>query len=55
MDLFADEFFSLEEAAASGTAGRTPLERTTGRDFAAIEWGLRWQSEHARQIGRAHV
>lgn len=47
MDLFADEFYSLEEAAASGTAGRTQLERTTGRDFAAIEFTLRWQSEHA--------
>jgi SAM-dependent methyltransferase len=47
MDLFADEFFSLEEAAASGTAGRTPLEKTTGRDFAAIEFTLRWDSEHA--------
>jgi SAM-dependent methyltransferase/FKBP-type peptidyl-prolyl cis-trans isomerase 2 len=48
MTLLANEFYSLEEAAASGTAGRTPLERTTGRDFAAIEWGLRWQSEQAR-------
>jgi SAM-dependent methyltransferase len=48
MDLFSEEFYSLEEAAASGTAGRTPLERTTGRDFAAIEFGLHWQSEHAR-------
>lgn len=48
MNLFADAFYSLEEAAASGTAGRTPLERTTGRDFAAIEFALHWQSEHAR-------
>ncbi|MFA5083113.1 MAG: methyltransferase domain-containing protein [Hydrogenophilaceae bacterium] len=48
MDLFADEFFSLEEAAASGTAGRAPLQRTTGRDFAAIEFGLHWQSGQAR-------
>ena len=47
MDL-SDEFFSLDEAAASGTAGRTPLERTTSRDFAAIEFALHWQSEHAR-------
>jgi SAM-dependent methyltransferase/FKBP-type peptidyl-prolyl cis-trans isomerase 2 len=47
MNQFAEEFFSLEEAAASGTAGRTPLDRTTGRDFAAIEFALRWQSEHA--------
>jgi SAM-dependent methyltransferase/FKBP-type peptidyl-prolyl cis-trans isomerase 2 len=47
MDLFADEFFSLEEAASSGTAGRAPLDKTTGRDFAAIEFALRWQSEHA--------
>lgn len=47
MDI-TDEFYSLEEAAASGTAGRAPLERTTGRDFAAIEWGLHWHSEHAR-------
>lgn len=48
MDLFSDEFYSLEEAAASGTAGRAPLEKTTGRDFAAIEFALHWQSEHAR-------
>lgn len=46
MDI-SDEFYSLEEAAASGTAGRAPLERTTGRDFAAIEFGLHWRSEHA--------
>lgn len=46
MDI-SDEFYSLEEAAASGTAGRAPLERTTGRDFAAIEWGLHWQSAEA--------
>lgn len=48
MTLLADEFFSLDEAAASGTAGREPLERTTGRDFAAFEFALHWQSEHAR-------
>lgn len=48
MDLFSDEFYSLEEAAASGTAGRAPLDKTTGRDFAAIEFALHWQSEHAR-------
>lgn len=48
MTLFADEFYSLEEAAASGTAGREPLDRTTGRDFAAIEFSLHWQCEHAR-------
>lgn len=48
MDLFANEFFSLDEAAVSGTAGRAPLERTTSRDFAAIEFTLRWQSEQAR-------
>jgi SAM-dependent methyltransferase/FKBP-type peptidyl-prolyl cis-trans isomerase 2 len=48
MEGFAEEFFSLEEAAASGTAGRAPLERTTSRDFAAIEFKLSWQSEHAR-------
>lgn len=48
MDLFSDEFYSIEEAAASGTAGRTPLERTTSRDFAAIEFGLHWQSDEAR-------
>ncbi len=48
MDLFSDEFYSLEEAAASGTAGRAPLEKTTSRDFAAIEFALHWQSEHAR-------
>ncbi len=47
MNQFADEFYSLDEAAASGTAGRTPLDRTTGRDFAAIEFALHWQSEHA--------
>lgn len=46
MDI-SDEFFSLEEASASGTAGRAPLERTTSRDFAAIEFALHWQSEHA--------
>jgi SAM-dependent methyltransferase/FKBP-type peptidyl-prolyl cis-trans isomerase 2 len=48
MTLLADEFFSLDEASASGTAGRAPLDRTTGRDFAAIEFALHWQSEHAR-------
>jgi SAM-dependent methyltransferase len=48
MNSLADAFYSLEEAAASGTAGRTRLERTTGRDFAAIEFALHWQSEHAR-------
>jgi len=48
MTLLADEFFSLDEAAASGTAGREPLDRTTGRDFAAIEFALQWQSEYAR-------
>lgn len=47
MDL-SDEFYSLEEAAASGTAGRAPLERTTGRDYAAIEFALRWASEFAQ-------
>ncbi len=47
MTPIADEFFSLDEAAASGTAGRAPLDRTTGRDFAAIEFALHWQSEHA--------
>jgi len=47
MTLLADEFYSLDEAAASGTAGRAPLERTTGRDFAAIEFALHWRSEHA--------
>lgn len=47
MDI-SDEFYSLEEAAASGTAGRALLERTTGRDFAAIEFGLHWQSGEAR-------
>ncbi len=48
MDLLTNEFISLDENAASSTAGRTPLERTTGRDFAAIEFSLQWQSEHAR-------
>jgi SAM-dependent methyltransferase len=48
MTLLSDEFFSLEEASASGTAGRAPLDKTTGRDFAAIEFALHWQSEHAR-------
>jgi SAM-dependent methyltransferase len=48
MDLFSDAFYSLDEAAASGTAGRAPLERTTSRDFAAIEFALHWHSEHAR-------
>lgn len=47
MSLLNNEFISLEEAAASGTAGREPLDRTTGRDFAAIEFTLHWQSEHA--------
>jgi SAM-dependent methyltransferase/FKBP-type peptidyl-prolyl cis-trans isomerase 2 len=47
MDLFADEFYSLEEAAASGTAGRALLERTTARDYAAIEFALHWQSDQA--------
>jgi SAM-dependent methyltransferase/FKBP-type peptidyl-prolyl cis-trans isomerase 2 len=48
MTLFADEFYSLEEAAASGTAGRALLERTTPRDFSAIEFCLHWQSGEAR-------
>jgi SAM-dependent methyltransferase/FKBP-type peptidyl-prolyl cis-trans isomerase 2 len=48
MTLIADEFLSLDEASASGTAGREPLEHTTGRDFAAIEFALHWRSEHAR-------
>lgn len=47
MDLFAEEFFSLDEASASGTAGRAPLDKTTGRDFAAIEFALRWRCENA--------
>lgn len=47
MDI-SDEFYSLEEAAASGTAGRALLDRTTSRDFAAIEFGLHWQSDEAR-------
>jgi SAM-dependent methyltransferase len=48
MDLIAGEFISLEESAAAGTAGRTPLDRTTGRDFAALELSLSWQSAFAR-------
>ena len=48
MDLISGEFISLEESAASGTGGRTLLERTTSRDFAAIEFDLAWQSEHAQ-------
>jgi len=48
MDLISGEFISLEESAASGTGGRTLLERTTSRDFAAIEFNLAWQSEHAQ-------
>jgi SAM-dependent methyltransferase/FKBP-type peptidyl-prolyl cis-trans isomerase 2 len=48
MEPFADAFYSPEEAAASGTGGRAPLERTTGRDFAAIEFTLQWESTHAR-------
>jgi SAM-dependent methyltransferase len=47
MNLFAEEFFSLEEASASGTAGRAPLDQTTGRDFAAIEFALHWRCAHA--------
>jgi SAM-dependent methyltransferase/FKBP-type peptidyl-prolyl cis-trans isomerase 2 len=46
MDI-SDEFYSLDEAAASGTAGREPLDRTTSRDFASIEFALHWKSEHA--------
>lgn len=48
MDLIAGEFISLEESAASGSGGRTLLECTTARDFAAIEFNLAWQSECAR-------
>lgn len=48
MEGFADAFYSLEEAAASGTAGRARLERTTGRDFATIEFALSWRSGDAR-------
>jgi SAM-dependent methyltransferase len=43
----SDEFYSLEEAAASGTAGRELLARTTARDFAAVEFALHWQSAEA--------
>jgi SAM-dependent methyltransferase len=48
MDLISGEFVSLEESAASDTGGRTMLERTTARDFAAIEFSLAWQSEYAQ-------
>lgn len=45
MNLISSEFYSIEEAAASGdTGGQVALERTTARDFAAFEFELAWQS-----------
>lgn len=45
---FAEGFYASEEATTGDAVGHTPLERTTARDFAAIEFKLSWRSEHAR-------
>ena len=59
MDILADEFLSLEEAAEPGGKPRTRLERTSSRAFASIEFTLQWASEYGvsaeANMGEGHV
>ncbi|MEW5893033.1 MAG: methyltransferase domain-containing protein [Pseudomonadota bacterium] len=48
MDLITDEFLSLAEAGGQTEQPRSPLERTSSRALACIEFTLHWQSEQAR-------